>query len=338
MAVLLLTGSNSINIITAVIFCLVFIFQSNRDQKSLIMACFGLMIIFMLKISPQNINYIARLTEVLAHKKAEPIVITNTEHAIVQLPDSSLNKDNREKKAQDFLNNQYRIKMAALPAKKAFMVKPVMPTPNLNSKPFWEATDTPEIQHTLLNFISEYKPSLPISGQNKIMVNMPGKAIALCETITFLLHHPQKILTGNGLGNFSSKIAFKATNLGVNGGYIKKYVYINNDFLSNHLDIYLNFFSKGPGLHSVINSPNAVFLQLAGEYGLLGLAVFVVFYLGYFLKHYKKLNYGIPLLAMVLGAFWFEYWFEQLSVVVLAELMLLVDIKEHTKKSLINVR
>ena len=58
------------------------------------------------------------------------------------------------------------------------------------------------------------------------------------------------------------------------------------------------------------------------------MAAFVVLYLVYFLKHYKKLTYGIPLLALLLGLFFIDYWFEQLSIVILFELLLLLNIKE----------
>ena len=136
------------------------------------------------------------------------------------------------------------------------------------------------------------------------------------------------VIVGDGIGNFSSKLAFKATGLGFEGGYPAKYIYISRDFLSNHLDIYLNFFSRRSGLHSLTNSPYSVYDQLIAEYGLLGIAAFAVFYLGFFTKHFKKLTYGIPILIMMMAFFFIDYWFEQLSVIVFFELLLLLNIKE----------
>jgi hypothetical protein len=159
---------------------------------------------------------------------------------------------------------------------------------------------------------------------------LPGKAVGLLQTAKFLNLHPAKIIAGDGMGNFSSKLAFKATGLGFDGGFPAKYAYINNDFLINHLDLYLNFFSKRVGLHTLTNSPFSVYDQLMAEYGLLGLLIFVIFYLGFFARHLKKLTYGIPLLMLMLAVFFIDYWFERLSVLIFFELLLLLNIKETT--------
>jgi hypothetical protein len=52
--------------------------------------------------------------------------------------------------------------------------------------------------------------------------------------------------------------------------------------------------------------------------------------MGYFLKDFRKLTYGIPLLVLLLGIFFIDYWFEQLSVLILIELLLLLNIKESS--------
>jgi len=64
-----------------------------------------------------------------------------------------------------------------------------------------------------------------------------------------------------------------------------------------------------------------------GEYGLAGVCVFLFFYLANFTRSWKKLTYGLPVLLIMLGAFVSDYWFEQLSVVVLFELLMFVDMK-----------
>jgi hypothetical protein len=334
MIVLLLTGSNSLNMITAGLLILLFIFYTNREQKSFIVACLALLIVFMIKISPQNSDYVVHTSQKILHKDSSAKSLANTSFIpITQIPDSLLNYDERrEKIARRYLDSQYKVtvplaiqksKLTTETGKKLFI-----PPPNINAKPYQEATDTTLIQYKFLAFISANAANLPLSGRHISPGTLPGKAIALKQTWQFLWNHPTKILLGNGIGNFSSKIAFKATNLGLTGGYLPKYVYINPYFMHNHLDVYLNFFSKKAGLHSVINNPNAVYFQLLGEYGLLGLLAFIIYYLGYYLKHYQKLTYGIPVLIFVLGVFFLEYWFEQLSVMVLVELILLLNIKE----------
>ncbi|MDB5030240.1 hypothetical protein, partial [Mucilaginibacter sp.] len=158
--------------------------------------------------------------------------------------------------------------------------------------------------------------------------SVPGKVTGILQTVHFLKEHPSKIIAGDGVGNFSSKLAFRATGLKFTGGYPTKHIYINHDFLINHLDIYLNFFSKAASSHSLTNSPFSVYDQLLGEYGLAGLLALFVFYVGFFAKHYIDLTYGIPLLLFVLAIFFIDYWFEQLSIIIMLELMLFLNIKE----------
>lgn len=337
MAILLLTGSNMLNIITAGMLLIMFIWYSNRDQKSLIVVCLMLLIIFMTKVSPQNSNYLLHTSAVLLHK--DTITTSppaNKQILLIQVPDNQLsNEEWRQKIALRYLDSQYHAIQRTNTAKQIAPVrkKLIIPLPNVNARPYQEAFDTTAIQHTLLSFIKKHSTELPLSGQNHNPGLLPGKVISLLQSIFFLWHHPQKILTGNGIGKFSSKIAFKATNLGVTGGYPANYAYVNKDFMANHLDVYLRFFSGKAGLHSVINNPNAVYNQLLGEYGLAGILAFVFFYLGYFLKHYRYLTYGIPVLLFTLSIFFLEYWFEQLSVMILIELILLVNMKETEIKT-----
>jgi O-antigen ligase len=112
------------------------------------------------------------------------------------------------------------------------------------------------------------------------------------------------------------------------GGYPAKYSYINEDFKTNHLDLYLFYFTNADDLHSIANSPNSTYDQLLSEYGIAGLFCFVVFYIGFFMRRLKKQSYGIPLLLLMAGIFFTDYWFEQLSVVVLFELLLFLNSKE----------
>ena len=156
--------------------------------------------------------------------------------------------------------------------------------------------------------------------------------VALKQTANFFTDHPLKLLFGNGIGNFSSKLALRAAGLGIEGGYPKNLAYINNDFKNNHLSLYLNYFSKKAELHSITNSPNNVYDQLISEYGLAGIFSFILFYLAFFLKRIKALTYGIPILLLMLGTLCVDYWFEQLSIVIVFELLMLLNIKETREK------
>ena len=162
----------------------------------------------------------------------------------------------------------------------------------------------------------------------------PGKVISFFQTTSFFRQHPAKIIAGAGMGNFSSKLAFRATGFGFAGGYPQKHAYINTDFLTNHLDVYLNFFGRRASLHSLTNSPNSVYDQLLSEYGLLGLLAFAIFYVWFFARHAKTFTYGLPALLLLLLIFFTDYWFEQLSVIVFFELLLFLNIKETDNKAL----
>jgi hypothetical protein len=50
------------------------------------------------------------------------------------------------------------------------------------------------------------------------------------------------------------------------------------------------------------------------------------------LKSYRKLSYGLPLACILFSLFFIDYWFEQLSIVILFELLLLLDKKEASLK------
>ncbi|MGZ3749774.1 MAG: hypothetical protein ACXVAU_00770, partial [Mucilaginibacter sp.] len=352
MAVMLLTGSNFTNIILLLILVLLFAFRSGRDQKSLIAVCLMFLVIFMAKISPQNNDYVVgnlkRAFHLNAKSKPAP-AHPKLYLPITLMPDSALTAEQiRWKIAQRYTDSMYDVnhpeavqtpkaltqqqQAPAITILKTESGRVVIPKPDINSTPYQHVIDTSAYQKHLLAFIGAHKGSLPLSSQDNFKLGLPGKALSWAQTFDFFKQHPLKIFTGDGIGNFSSKLAFRASGIGFAGGYPQKYVYLNPDFLSNHLDVYLNFFSKKTDVHSLANNPDSVYDQVLAEYGLLGLAAFLIYYLGFFLKHHKKLTYGLPILLLVLGVFLIEYWFEQLSVLLFFELLLLLNIKESSPK------
>ena len=336
MTVLLLVGSNFTNLILMLILIMVFVFNSNRNQKSIIMICLMFLVVFMGKISPQNDDYVVKSTKNLFHAPEQKIVVPAS-------PANTIKNNNSPEEIKRQIARQYldsvsntarraQLKTAAntktskLPQTDAGRI--ITPGPDIDSQPYQSALDTTVEQGRLITFINKNKNILPVSGQNVVLARLPGKILSQMQTLSFLWLHPAKMIAGDGMGNFSSKLAFRTTGLGVSGGYPEKLAYINPDFLINHLDIYLNFFSKRSGYHSFVNSPFSVYDQLLAEYGLLGLAAFVIGYLGFFAKNLKQLTYGIPLMLLMLAVLFIDYWFEQLSVLVFFELLLILNIKE----------
>lgn len=341
MAVLLLTASNFTNVFTMAVLAVLFVFNSTRNQKSIIVVCAAFLVLFMAKISPQNSNYVGNTLKTAFYKKQVISPWPQFDRTpITQKPDSILTFDEKRIKFATL----HLDSLAVLPVNqihhdsipKGVIIKGSgrieKPKPDLNAPQYQWLKTTPPEQTQLVDFAAVHRADLPLTDLPKPST-MPGKVLGFKQTFAFLKAHPVQALTGTGVGNFSSKLAFRATGLKFTGGYPKKYIYINPDFLRNHLDIYLSFFTRSAASHSLTNSPFAVYDQLLSEYGLLGLLALFIFYVGFFVKDFRLLTYGIPLLLFLLFIFLIDYWFEQLSVIVFFELLMFLNIKEG--KSLI---
>lgn len=152
-----------------------------------------------------------------------------------------------------------------------------------------------------------------------------GRYIAWKELKDFFVKYPGKLLLGAGMGNFSSRLAFKTAGLGIDGRYPKELQYISPFFRDNYLFLYLFYHTREEGAHSVINKPDSVYGQILAEYGLVGFGCFILLYGLRFWRRAPRSSYGLPLLLLLGGAFFTEYWFEQLSIVILFELLILLD-------------
>lgn len=146
------------------------------------------------------------------------------------------------------------------------------------------------------------------------------------QTLNYLKSSMKHLLFGAGVGNFSSKQAIKSTGLGLQGNYPTKYIYVSSDFLQYHLYSLMFVFSMPISEHSIINMPNSIYNQLAGEYGLAGIAAFIIFYIGYIWKNRRSLKASRYIIPLVFLFFGFEYWFEMISLTALFELIIFIDI------------
>jgi hypothetical protein len=334
---LLLTASNMVNLLLLITFLYLFIFRSDRNQKSILLVCCFLFVVFLVKISPQNNQYINDTVSRMANSKHQ--VITNQKNipAITALTDSSLSaEDSRKVFARRYLDSVNKINLSRLENNSEnhdreatttlllWQEKPLLPTANIHSAPY-QHKDDPDAHKELVAFVSTHElPADTLVKQKQI----PGKLLAHGQTIHYL-NSKKYSLVGTGMGHFSSKLAFKTTGLNIAGGYPKKYIYIDPGFEKNHLALYLSFFSSQERYHSFINSPNSVYDQLLAEYGLAGIAALLFFYFGFFMKYRRVLTYGIPLLLMTAGLFFVDYWFEQLSIVFILELLLFLNTREE---------
>lgn len=328
MCALLLTGSNFCNIALLLVFTVVFLFGRDAGKRSLVMTSLLLFAVFMIKVSPQNSRYIKKTVGFWLYKKditaAPPLLKLPP---LKERPDSLLNNEERkEKTAMLYLDSMARIRTRLDTAFGKPRFTPALAQPDIHSAPYQHVEDTPFIKRNMLHFIAANRQTLPLAGQSELRHDQPGKIIAARQTIGYLNQHPWRWLLGNGTGNFSSRLAFRATGLGLAGSYPARWSWIHPAFLQNHLDVFLYFFAARAEMNSVINSPDSVYDQLLGEYGLAGLAAFAAGYLWFFFKRRRQLSYGLALLGFVLLLFTVSYWFEQLSVVPLLELLLWTDL------------
>jgi hypothetical protein len=336
MVVLLLTCSNFTNVLIIGSLLAMFFFRTDRSQKSIIVIQIMLLTIFMATISPQNNTYAIGIvektftgTENKVKNNAKPITT-------VEIPDSLLTTAGRRNKiAKLYLDSIARARqllpqaMQAAVAEDKNLIKQI-PKANIHTPEYQHRPDSSEARMQALNFLHKLETNEGIATNTLAshVSQTTGKLVAFQELYRFMRAHPSKLLTGNGTGNFSSKLAFRATGLQIAGGYPAAYTYISKDFEANHLSDYLNYFGKDSGYHSIANSPNSVYAQLLGEYGLAGCICFLLCYLLFFAKGFKKLTYGLPIFFIMTGAFISEYWFEQLSIVVMFELLILLNRKD----------
>lgn len=332
MIVLLLTGSNITDVILCVALLFVFIFQSDRYQKSLIVICLFFFVVFMAKISPQNNQYLATTLRNFFNEPSGHVSMNAV--AIEDRADSTLTPEEKKQKVATL----YLDSVSALSRKKmAFInnitathsLKYTIPAADINGPKFQHKSFTTHVEENMYQFINVHAGLLLMSSDTSFRIRPPGKIIAWRQTYNYLSKHPTQAIAGSGIGNFSSKLAFKTSGLKIAGSWPSKYKYINSSFLQNHLDTYLFYFSKADGYHSSINSPASVYDQLITEYGLAGLVVYLFFYVGFFLKNFRLISFGIPLIIILSGIFFFDYWFEQLSIVLFFELLMFLNLKER---------
>jgi hypothetical protein len=154
---------------------------------------------------------------------------------------------------------------------------------------------------------------------------MPGKLYALQQTGAYMVSNPGRFFLGAGPGNFSSNLAIKMTGLGVHGSYSPGHIYVHQDFLEHHLYIWMYVFAHTAEFHSVTQLPANTYSQVGGEYGAIGLMLFGVLYVGFFLKRAGFRPSALILIAMLLGYFFVDYWFEAISLTVFFELLMLAE-------------
>jgi hypothetical protein len=337
MCILILTASNFTSLLLIIVFAGMFLLRSDALQKSMMLVCVSLQIIFLAKISPQNNQYVAStFARFLPAQKglvaliSAPVVNAGDDEGSMVPAMSHIDSIHERIIDQE-------LKMPGMDQKPEVIyalrsrTRPAIPGPNINKPPYQQQHDTTALQMGFLHFIDSNKKVLSLSTSREDNLSTAGKLLAWQQTIHFFQQHPQKIFLGDGIGNFSSRLAYRTSGLKIEGSYPAKFTHIHPDFLQNHLEIFLFFFSRRKGLHSVINTTDSTYDQLLGEYGVAGILAFAVYYIGFFFRRINNNGYTLPLVILLLGFLSMGYWFEQLSIIILFELLVLFYHKENGK-------
>jgi hypothetical protein len=160
-------------------------------------------------------------------------------------------------------------------------------------------------------------------------VKQSGKVRSYYQTKHYLLSSPAHFLFGSGMGGFSSKLAFNSSGV-MEGSALSKVLpkYQTKAFAQNHKALYSYLKKQHIMFHSESNRPFSVYNQLLGEYGMVGLILFVAFYLWYFLRRIRKNSFALPIFIALLLIINIDYVIEGLSVLLFFETFMFMDIKE----------
>ncbi|RYY39139.1 MAG: hypothetical protein EOO08_11455 [Chitinophagaceae bacterium] len=310
---LVLTASNLVFVLTLAGLAYLALFRSTRAQKSILALFLLPFILFWARISPQNSSYVATVLG-MTTPKAAAAPVSDAVHSV---------EGQREAYARHWIDSVGAESKSTAPENVHTAERPALPTDNIHSAAFQHRDDSGAarqlLQHAAVQLATEKAPSLG---------SKPGKLLALQTTMQWLRENPSRIITGNGPAAFSSKMAFKATGLGIAGSYPAARTYRSADFEKGHLALYLTYFAASEKLHSVVHSPNSVYLQLLGEYGLLGLLLLAA-YFAILRRNRKRLSVTLPLIALLAALLATDYWFEQLSVIPLLELLFFLDLRPN---------
>jgi hypothetical protein len=342
MAALLLTASNFTIVFLMLVLLFLFLFKSDRLQKSMIILCTCMLVIFLARVSPQNKHYLKYVYQKLSRSAIDSIPPDIGKPSISTLPDSVLDTEGIRKKTALLYLDSLRLVLAenknmvpvAVPAIQHTLsveTRPSLPKANIHTAEYQRNRDTTQQQKQLINFALNNIPAFD-TNQDHLQKQLPGKFMAYRQTFQYLSAHPQFLFTGVGPGQFSSKLAFRATGMGLSGSYPARWQYVNPAFRDNHLKIYLDYFSKDTEGHSVVNSPDSVYVQLISEYGLAGLLAFLLLYVRYFITGIYNRSYSLSILLLMSAILLAGYWFEQLSIFIVFELMMLMHLKTNLEK------
>jgi hypothetical protein len=283
---------------------LMFLTVKKKNIRVNVLAYGLLLLIAYFAISPANREYVRTYFVQLYIKNKNPeLVTTNTDSLVVNKTDSITLKSHPTNASGKVPDSVYKFDNKKLGSAISHLIT-------------WKSeNDTSKIPQLNLTD-ADYR-------------SKPGKFISFLQTYNYIKSSPLHFIFGAGIGRFSSKLAFRASGVKTIGSYPEKFKYISPEFEKNHLRTFLFYNNSDASQHSVLNYPYSIYNQITGEYGFIGVLLFIVFYIGYFIRYIRDISYGKYFIFILLCFSFMEYWFETYSLIILFELFMLLNIKEQ---------
>jgi len=155
--------------------------------------CLAFLAIFMVKISPQNNDYLVNTVKTIIYQKSFKSPWPTSPIPVTQRPDSTLNPEEKKQKIAmlyiDSVHNTYHkkqiIETKVGPEVITDAGKILIPKPDLNAPVYQNLSTTPPEQRQLAEFIDKHKSELPISGIPRHFTAVPGKVTGLLQSLSF---------------------------------------------------------------------------------------------------------------------------------------------------------
>ncbi len=185
---------------------------------------------------------------------------------------------------------------------------------------------------TLFYFVSKDNVEYVVNISSTVVEDVPPRKLtSFQQTLAFSSSSYSNFFFGNGIGNFSSRLAYIA-----GGEYVSWYppylVRRSHQFNNNHFQLWNYDILSTPFFDGTANQPFSVFNQFLGEYGFIGTIILLYFYFYSLFKQSKKYSFIRLLLVLLFFYMLLDYWFEFFSVIVVFELIVAYWLKEASEK------
>ena len=157
------------------------------------------------------------------------------------------------------------------------------------------------------------------------------KIVSVKQTYQYWTESWLHFVFGAGGGKFSSRTAFITGGEYIN--YPEEYIYLSPEFKKNHFQLWNNEILSNDHMDGTANQPFSFYNKIVGEYGLIGIFLFLL-YMSVFFRNYKRLSFGKVILFTLPLFLFLDYWFEYFTVIIFFEAFMFIDMKRENDQRL----